>query len=82
MCQNDDSIYHIKIWCLPIYIIIILVKNHGLNKSRVPSHNGGTIYHVTIYRRAVATSNAKTAFMRGMKCNAALFFFSVKNNGQ
>ena len=28
-----------------------LVKNpwvHGLNKSRVPSHNGGTIYRVAI----------------------------------
>ena len=59
---------------------ITIVKNpwvHGLNKSRVHSDNGGTIYRVAIsrviFRRAVATSNAKTAFMRGMKCNAALF---------
>ena len=45
------SVYTILFFTLDGGIVIALVKNpwvHGLNKSRVPSHNGGTIYRVTI----------------------------------
>ena len=62
----------------------LLVKKpwvHGLNKSRVPSHNGGTIYRVAIKRlicrRAVAPSFTQrnvsiTQFHQSRSVNIAL----------
>ena len=60
-------------------IVFILVKNpwvHGLNKSRVPSHNGGTITITQIYQsRSVNIASVVGGEMPHCFC-------FVKNKGQ